>query len=187
MKATSIVIVFLVSIIQGCVSNENNVVHAGKYDKSLPINSFQYTGNWIACISDTADELACHRIGNIKVGSDYAPSMPSSQDIEQANGVTASVFPIFKNEIQEAYFVIGHKDKKIVSIQLTGNYPSKEMSFSSIMLGDSKEKVEKILGPKHTKIPFKDGGISGDLWDYYPFQFSFEFVNEKVYSIMVTK
>jgi len=180
---SSFIVIF---IIVACVDNNKKVVHFGKLQEGLPINSFQYTGDWIACHSDTQDDLACFHIGKLKIGDPYQPSREPSQNIDQPKGVVASVFPIIKKENQEAYWVIGHKEGKIVSIQLTGNYGKPELSFSSIILGDGKDKVERILGPRHTIKEFQDNGINGVLWDYAPFQFSFEFVNGKVYSMRVT-
>jgi hypothetical protein len=100
-----------------------------------------------------------------------------------AQGVTASAFSIIESQDRHAYWVIGHKDSRVVSIQLTGNHGHPDFSFSSIMLNDPKEKVSEILGPRHTvrRVP----EVNGDVWDYYPFQISVEIVEGRVYSIRV--
>ena len=105
--------------------------------------------------------------------------------LPQSNGVTASVFTIVANEEYEAYWVIGHKEKKIVSIQLTGDYPNDELNFSTIKLNDPESKVRKLLGPRyHVR---KVEGINGTIWDYAPFPITIEFKKGMVYSMRITE
>ena len=154
---------------------------------TTPINTFKFIGNALVCISDKLTNInhACYRFGNLKIGDTYNPKEKPWKEIPRKNGVTASVFPIIANEKNEAYWIFGHKNKKIVSIQLTGNYVHEKLSFSTIMLGDKKEKVRKILGPNYTVT--KVDAIKGVMWDYYPFAISVEFIKNKVYSIRIAE
>lgn len=152
--------------------------------ESTPINTFRFLGNTLVCKSDSRDDkYACMRIGRIKIGDPHTPRVKPLKELPQPNGVMSAVFPIFANEEHKAYWVIGHKDGKIVSIQLTGNYQREDLSFSTIMLDDPEEKVRWILGPRYIKN--KVASINGDMWDYSPFPISVEVVNGKVYSIRV--
>lgn len=159
-----------------------------KFDPATtPINTFKFLGNALVCISDKPinNEHACYRIGNLKIGDAYNPREKPWKEIPQENGVVAAVFPIIANEKNETYWIFGHKNKKIVSIQLTGNYVDEKLSFSTIMLGDKKEKVRKVLGPNYT-VKNVDS-IKGVMWDYYPFAISIEFIKNKVYSIRIAE
>lgn len=152
---------------------------------NTPINTFRFINNALVCISDTPDEYACFQIGNLKIGQKYKPLEKSWKDVPQKNDVIASVHPIISDEKHSAYWVIGHKRGIITSIQLTGDYPLEELTFSTIKLTDSKEKVKNILGPRY--LESKVESINGQMWDYAPFQITIEFKNEVVYSIRITE
>lgn len=152
----------------------------------MPPNTFRFVGNAIICkMSNGDNDYACHRIGKARVGDPYKPNTKSWKDIPQTDGVVVSIFPIVANDKYNAYWAIGHKNKIIESVQITGNYTNEELSFSTIMLDDSSEKVEEILGPRYRES--KVESINGVLRDYYPFPISIELVNNKVYSIRVAK
>jgi hypothetical protein len=149
-----------------------------------PVGEYRFLGNGLVCRTENPDDWnACYRIGAFKVGDAYKPSLTLQEDIQLAGGVVASVFPIIKNDQYEAYWVLGHKEGRIVSVQLTGNYPRPELAFSSIMLGDPQEKVQRILGPRYTVNEVKE--INGAHWSYRPFAISVEIVGGKVHSIRV--
>jgi len=152
--------------------------------EKTPINTFRFLGNTLVCKSESRDDkYACLRIGRIKIGDPHTPRVKPLKELPQSNGVISAVFPIITNEEHKAYWVIGHKDGKIVSIQLTGNYQSESLSFSTIMLDDPEEKVRQILGTRYVKT--KVASINGDMWSYSPFPISVEIVKGKVFSIRV--
>ena len=171
-----------------CITLSSAALAEQKFDPATtPINTFRFIGNALVCISDklTNIDRACYRFGSLKIGDTYNPKEKQWKEISGKNGVTASVFPIIANEKNEAYWIFGHKNKKIVSIQLTGNYIHEKLSFSTIMLGDTKAKVRKILGPNYTVT--KVDSIEGVMWDYHPFAITVEFVKNKVYSIRISE
>jgi len=152
---------------------------------NTPLNTFRFLGNQISCkMEKIEDEYACHRIGHIKIGSDYKPKISPYKEVEQKNGIVASVFVISSTEEYESYLVIGHKDNKIASVQYTGNYPSEKLTLASIKLMDTKSIVKKFLGPRYQVSKVKD--INGEIWDYYPFPISIEFKDEVVYSMRIS-
>ncbi len=151
-----------------------------------PVNTFRFLGNALVCKSDSAtDESACLRIGSLKIGAEYKPTSKPWKEVPVKNGVTVSVFSIIAKDDITAYWVIGHKDGRITSIQLTGNYSNENLSFSTIMLNDSKDKVKKVLGPRYRESDVDS--IKGAMWDYYPFPISIEFTNDRVYSIRIAE
>lgn len=153
-----------------------------------PINTYLFIGNTIVCKTDEKhkdDNDACSRIGPVKVGDTFNPKAEAWKVVPQPNGVTASVYPIVADDKYNAYWVIGHKDKKIVSVQLTGNYPDADLSFATIQLADSEDKVKSILGPRFISNEVPE--IGGQIWDYYPFPITIEFKDGSVYSIRVAE
>ncbi len=190
---------YIITIILGLVSSfpvsaENNANKLSKEQTEAmkveaaktPVNTFRFLGNALVCKSDSAeDNYACFRIGNLKIGEKYKPRTKAWKEIPQGQGVIASVHPIIANEEFSAYWVIGHKEGKITSIQLTGNYPHEKLAFSTIKLSDPEEKVRKILGPRFRERKVKS--INGIMWDYYPFPITIEFIENRVYSIRVSE
>ncbi|NVK88591.1 MAG: hypothetical protein HWE13_10705 [Gammaproteobacteria bacterium] len=165
---------------------EEETVKMKQAFSSVPMNTFRFLGNQIMCkMSDPDDEYACWRIGKVKLNDLYAPTSEPWQEIPQANGVVASVFIIVANDEYEAYWVIGHKNGIIESIQLTGNYPDEQLNFAGIMLADNEDKVKNILGPRYSVSDVPE--INGTVWDYAPFRISIEFKGDVVYSIRISK
>jgi hypothetical protein len=153
-----------------------------------PANTFRYIGNHLVCKQETPAQnyLACLRIGPIRIGDAYRPireRMPKPfREIALEGGVIASAFRIVTTAEAGAYWVIGHRDEAIVSIQLTGNYSHPDLAFATIKLNDSEEKVLALLGPGHITEVREIGGL---LWDYRPFPISIELIHGRVYSIKV--
>ena len=156
-----------------------------------PVNAFRHIGNHLVCKQDTPAQnyLACLRIGPMRVGDSYGPvrdRVPAPvKEVALDGGVIAAVHPIIIAPEARAYWIIGHRDGRIVSVQLTGNFPRPDLAFSTIQLGDSEEKVLAVLGPRASIREVRE--IGGLLWDYRPFPISIEFVNGQVYSIRVAE
>jgi hypothetical protein len=165
----------------GCASSP-----APAPNPSFPEEGFHFLGNNLICIVKTKeadDPHACYQIGAIKIGAPYLPKVNPQEELTLPNGVVASMFPIIRNDQHHAYWVLGHKGGRIVSVQLTGTYHSPDYAFASIMLGDAEEKVRNVLGPRYTIRGVE--AIGGVMWDYAPFKISVELVAGKVYSIRV--
>jgi hypothetical protein len=154
-----------------------------------PANTFRYIGNHLVCKQETPAQnyLACLRIGPIRIGDAYRPireRMPKPfREVALEGGVIASAFRIVTTAEASAYWVIGHRDETIVSIQLTGNYSHPDLAFATIRLNDSEEKVLALLGPRSHITEVRE--IGGLLWSYRPLPISIELVHGRVYSIKV--
>lgn len=156
----------------------------------MPMNTFRFGGNTIICkMQNPDDQDACLRIGDFKMGDDFA-ALASKMGkpyriIPQSDERTAVVYVITATQESEAYWVLEHHDGKLVAIQLTGDAPVPDVSFSTIQLTDPEAKVKEVLGPRYaiSEVP----EIGGTLWDYDPFPFSIEFVDGKVYSIRISR
>ncbi len=161
----------------------------------IRMNEFRRSGGGLVCVTDTfkPDEpisyLQCLRIGSISIGQ-------SEKDVERLLGspwkvikkddeTTIKVFPIESEEQSKPYWVITFKAGRAESIQVTGKNPKTASAFSSIRLGDKKTKVLEILGEPFATKPVE--GIKGVLWSYRPFPISIEIVDERVYSIRVSR
>jgi hypothetical protein len=154
-----------------------------------PVNTFRYVDSHLVCKQDTPAQnyLACLRIGQLRIGDSFgsvSERYPRPLNVVALEGgISASAFPIVTTTDTYAYWVIGHRDDKIVSIQLTGNYSHPDLAFATIRLNDTEEKVLATLGPRATITVVKE--IGALLWDYRPFPISIELVHGRVYSIKV--
>lgn len=161
----------------------------------IRVNEFTRRGSGLVCITDTfkpdkpTSYFQCLRIGSIYIGQ-------SEKDVERLLGspwkvikkddtITIKVFPIASEEQSKPYWVITFKAGAAESIQVTGKNPKTVDAFSSIRLGDTKTKVLEILGEPFATKPVE--GIKGVLWSYRPFPISIEIVDERVYSIRVSR
>ena len=154
-----------------------------------PVNTFRFVSGHLVCKQDTPapNYLACLRMGPFRIGDSYSSvrdryARPLNV-VALEDGVSASAFPIVTTPDTHAYWVIGHRDDRIVSIQLTGNYSHPDLAFAAIRLSDTEEKVLAMLGPRARITAAKD--IGGLLWDFHPFPISIELVHGRVYSMKV--
>lgn len=154
-----------------------------------PANTFRYVGNHLVCKQETPaqDYLACLRIGPLRIGDAYRPFRERNpkpyREVALDGGVIASAHRIATAADTHAYWVIGHRDDTIVSIQLTGNHSHPDLAFATIQLNDSEERVLALLGPRANITAARE--VGGFLWDYRPFPISIELVHGRVYSIKV--
>jgi hypothetical protein len=158
--------------------------------ESTPFNAFRFIGNHLVCkTNDPNAANPCYRIGEFVLGDDFEKVTKNFGKpwklVSQPDGGELAVFTIKATDLEQAYWVIGHREGRIASVQLTGNFPSQVASFSSIQLADSQSKVRDILGPRYSVKNIES--INGTMWDYAPFSITIEFVNEKVYSIRIGK
>lgn len=160
----------------------------------IRVNEFVRRGGGLVCVTDTfspdesASYLPCLRIGPIHIGQ-------SEKDVERLLGnpwkvikdgaTTVKVFPIESDEQPLPYWVITFKAGAAESVQVTGKNPKPAASFSSLRLGDTKATVLAILGEPLATKPVAE--IKGIMWSYRPFPISIEILDERVYSIRVSR
>ena len=163
---------------------------------SIPpeLYEFRFAGAGLVCVTPAEEGKPppenydqCLRIGPIQVHQEEAKVRAllgkPFRELNAGDGTRLLVFPLpeFKNEIP--YYVIGFREKRVVSIQLTGIHNGREDAFSSIRLGDPEKKVLLILGHPRKKSDVKD--VSAILWDYVPYPISIEFKESRVFSMRV--
>jgi len=178
----------------------------------VPPKDGEYRKDWsplignIGCARDntTPDEMYCLKLGALQVGMEFyrlvilsnrheVPAdvrnirlISQSADGDRTVLIPIETFQVSGGQLQmRSYLVAIDNAGKINKLQLTGK-PSKmtdNLAFSSIKLGSSKQWVIDILGlpSSVTDVP----QIKGTLWNYWPFPFSIEFVDEIVYSIEI--
>ncbi len=159
----------------------------------IAVNEFRRAGAGLVCVTETAkhDEgyLQCLRIGQIHIGQrekDVERLLGSPwKVIKQDDTTTIKVFPIESNEEMKPYWVITFKKGAVEAIQATGKNPKTATSFSSIKLGDKKARVLEILGKPNASKSVE--AIKGAMWSYQPFPISIELVDDRVYSIRVSR
>lgn len=156
------------------------------------MNEFRFIGNTLICKSDKPDINlnTCNRIGEITVGDSWNVIVEKlgkpSRMIPLGAGTLAFVYFREAPDGSQSYWVVEKPEihNKVKAIQLTGYYKIPEVSFASIQLTDSEEKVRRILGPRY--VVRKGPEIKGEMWDYAPFKITIEFLDGKVYSMRVS-
>lgn len=163
-------------------------------------NEFRYFRGTLTCITpeppdETSDPAyrACLRIGPVQIGQslrEIAKMFGSPHRVVENGDTTMRVYTIDIGTPQGQpvpYWVIGfNRDRRVVSIQMTGERGDSKLAFSSIRLGDPAGRVIKILGKPYVTRPVKD--IDGaEFWGYTPFPISIEIKNKRVYSIRISE
>ncbi|MFL5059658.1 MAG: hypothetical protein ACJ8DQ_06180 [Xanthobacteraceae bacterium] len=164
----------------------------GTRAQGLAANEFRRVGSGFTCVTVTKDfesgYLPCLRIGPLYVGQ-------REKDIEKLVGkpwkairqdaaTVIKVYSIASKETEKPYWVITFTRGVAATVQVTGRNPGVEYPFSSIKLGDPKEKVLQVLGEPMASAPIDQS--RGTVWAYPPWPFSVELVDDLVYSIRVT-
>jgi hypothetical protein len=172
----------------GALAQDADAVHMREAMKDAPMNSFRHVGNHLVCKQDTPapDYRACLRIGSVRVGDSFRIFRERHpmiwKELALEDGVSASIHPAAAAD-GKTYWVIGRRDDRIVSVQLTGHHASPELAFATLQLGDSEERALALLGPRASIRAVPE--IGALLWDYAPFPISVEFIDGKVYSIKI--
>lgn len=163
-------------------------------------NEFRRSGGTLVCITpekpeETLDPIyrACLRIGPAQIGQslrEIAMMFGDPYRVVENGDTTLRVYTIDIGIPQGQpvpYWVIGFdKDRRVVSIQMTGDRGDNKLAFSSIRLGDPASRVIKILGEPYATRAVKD--IEGaEFWGYMPFPISIEIKNRRVYSIRISE
>jgi len=169
------------------------VIVSTVFAADIPVNEFRRKGDGLVCVTETfkRDEgyLQCLRIGPIYIGQrerDVERLLGNPwKVIKQDDSTTIKVFPIESNEESKPYWVITFKNGVAEAVQVTGKDPKATTSFSSIKVGDNKARVLEILGKPFASKSVES--IKGTLWSYRPFPISIEIVDDRVYSIRLSR
>ncbi len=173
------------------VSLTTNVAYSGK---DIRPNEFRRAGDSLVCITEKYTDsappyLQCLRIGPIFVGQSHADVSKLLGEpwkiLQEDKSTILKVYPINTNHEKVPYWVVTFKSGIVDVIQLTGTHAGKDLTFSSIRLGDSMSKVTEILGNPAATKPVAE--IGGELWSYRPFPISVEIKDKRVYSIRISR
>jgi hypothetical protein len=94
----------------------------------------------------------------------------------------------FLDENQETYMVLSFSKKRrdiLAGIQVTGRGNLNRALLRGLRLGDPLEKVERVYGKPDVVEPVDE--IKGVLYRYSNRNFSFEFVNNRLYSVRIQR
>jgi len=156
-------------------------------------------GNRPGCVVKKGEKLRPGTSPCLHMGNIYAGDIPSkaeaeiiklggkfNQEVKTEDGSIIRVFklPGVKQDEPMPYIFIQIKNKKVISVQLTGESTYADIGFSSLKLGDSSEKVVLILCEPIKKIDVPD--VQSVRWEWGT-GFSIEIKDGKVYSIKINK
>ena len=167
--------------------------------EAQPANEFRDSGAGLACITEAAPRDGqtppyrdCLRIGPVGIGDtlrDVAMRFGKAGKEVRQGPVTLRVWPV-RLDVPPGttlpYWVIGFdEDRRVVSIQLTGDKRVDEYSFSSLRLGDPESRVRRILGDpaERQTVP----AIGAEMWSWRPFPVSLEIKDGRVLSMRVSR
>lgn len=165
---------------------------------AAPTGEFRVSGGGLACITGTAPESAappyrdCLRIGPIRIGDtlrDVAMRFgPAGKEVRQGD-VTLRVWPVRLNVPAGTalpYWVIGFDaDRRVVSIQLSGERRVDDYAFSSLRLGDPQSRVLRVLGEPSERQPVPN--VGAEMWGWRPYPVSLEIKDGRIYSMRVSR
>lgn len=158
-----------------------------------PINEFRFDGSTLVCNSGGKDKsyLPCLRIGPVYIGQrlrEVSKMFGKANRVVKEGDVFMRVYVIRAGAAagqRIPYWVIGFRNLKVISIQITSPRGEKLFAFSSIQIGDAASKVTATLGPPTAKHMVKD--VSATYWDYDPFTVGIEIMDGRVYTMFVSK
>lgn len=166
---------------------------------AMAADEFRVSGGELVCAdaAAAADPGAgsygdCLRIGPVRIGEtlrDVAMRFGRAGKEVRQDGVTLRVWPVNLNVppgTSLPYWVIGFDDqRRVVSIQLTGDRPLDRYEFSSLRLGDPEARVREILGePSETQVV---PGVGAEMWIWRPHPVTLEIKDGRVYSMRVAR
>ncbi len=136
---------------------------------------------------EDAQSIHCLSIGDITIGGDFDKLKEQLgspwHSLPRKDRSIDAVYPLRIYQYSTAYWVISHKDNRIIAVQLTGNRSPQALLFSGLQLGDKYDKVIETLG--HPKARRQYGKNEAYLWDYSPLPFSLEIHNNRLYSVRI--
>lgn len=162
-------------------------------------DEFRVTVDGLTCVSDTASAAGpgtpwhdCLQIGPVRIGQslrDVAMRLGRAGKEVRQGAVTLRVWPVSLDVPPGTplpYWVIGFDDdRRVVSIQLSGEQRVERYSFSSLRLGDPESRVREILGEPTETLPVP--AIGAEMWNWRPYPVSLELKNGRIYSMRVSQ
>jgi len=166
---------------------------------AMAADEFRVSGGELVC-SDTAvltdsggsSYGECLRIGPVRIGEtlrDVAMRFGRAGKEVRQGDVTLRVWPVNLNVppgTSLPYWVIGFDEqRRVVSIQLTGDRPLDRYDFSSLRIGDPESRVREILGEPSETQPVP--GLGAEMWVWRPHPVTLEIKDGRVYSMRVAQ
>lgn len=160
--------------------------------QEAPLNEFRVLDGKLVCNTGTKIESydACLRIGPFSIGQSLREI---SKKLGKANRVIDEGDVIIRVYVIRAgatvgqripYWVIGFRDRKVVSIQITSPRGEERFTFSSLQIGDTSSKVTATLGPPAVKEMVKD--VSATYWGYDPVPIGIEIMDGRVFTMFIS-
>ncbi|UCH74119.1 MAG: hypothetical protein JSU82_17715 [Rhodospirillales bacterium] len=167
-------------------------------EPAIAAEEFRVTGGELVCGTNTAPSESgvapygdCLQIGPVRIGEtlrDVAMRFGRAGKTVRQGSVTYRVWPVnlkVPPGTSLPYWVIGFDDnRRVVSIQLTGDRPVDRYDFSSLRLGDPEDRVREILGDPSDTEPVPQ--VGAEMWVWRPYPVTLEIKNGRVYSMRVT-
>lgn len=161
----------------------------------LAPNEFRRAGATLACVTSEEPEgpsgmRGCLRMGPLQIGMslfEVSRELGEPYRVVEQGGATLRVYVISVDVPPNSplpYWVVGFRDGRVSSIQMTGERGDDGLAFSSIRLGDPKARVVEILGEPYMTRDVDD--VKAEFWGYSPFPISLEVKAGKVYSIRIS-
>lgn len=136
---------------------------------------------------DNQEFVNCLTLGDIQIGSKFAPLRQklgeSWHTFPRSDGSIDEVYPLRIYQHSTVYWVISHKNNRIVAAQLTGNQAPKTILFAGLQLGDHQDLIIDTLGYPEGRRRY--GRSSAYIWDYQPLPFTLEIYNKRLYSVRI--
>jgi hypothetical protein len=162
-------------------------------------NEFRVTGGELACVGDgepvesqSPPYRECLQIGPVRIGEslrDVAMRFGRAGKEVRQGEVTLRVWPVRMDlppGTSLPYWVIGFdEDRRVVSIQLTGDKRIDRYTFSSLRLGDPESRVHRILGEPTEKQEVSK--VGAEMWSWRPYPVTLEIKDGRVYSMRVSQ
>lgn len=132
----------------------------------------------------------CLRMGTLQIGMslfDVSRELGKPYRVVEQGGATVRVY-VIPIDVPEGhplpYWVVGFRDGKVSSLQMTGETGDRRVAFSSIRLGDPESRVLEVLGEPYLTRDVTD--VEAEFWGYSPFPISLEIKGGRVYSIRIS-
>lgn len=139
----------------------------------------------IAC--NNQEFINCLALGDINIGSKFDALRQKLGEpwhtFPRSDGSIDEVYPLRIYQHSTVYWVISHKNNRIVAAQLTGNQAPQTILFAGLQLGDHQDLIIDTLGYPNGRRRY--GRSSAYLWDYHPLPFTLEIFNNRLYSVRV--
>lgn len=198
-KTESFKIEFLSDSLVKLTAKGNEIFEYRKTSTEIPYTSIRKNNTFlsdnfgIGCISDTLNNsegyMNCLCFEEINFNTTIEEFINKfgepARVMDNSDGSKYYIFILSKPKETFSYIAVQKLNNETIALQLTGKDNKIPFSFSTIKLGDYNTFVQQRLGSnfKESKV----GEINGFMWDYNPFPFSIEFVDQRVYSIRLSK